>query len=303
MRPRIELLENALTDYEDGRYYSTVLVLLSVMDGFVNDVDKAKRRGLHSRTSEEMTAWDSVVGHHMGLTHAHKSFTRPFRKTDTSRVTELHRHGIVHGNLVDFDNDVVATKAWNRLFAVADWADARQRQAEPPDPPPSLRELWKQVQAVANRNKKLDQWQAHDYGPADAGAADPELLSTVESFLKRWQKRQWSLVGEHLTRGALDTSTGKMAVQAKEVFQDFHLSKWAVIRVHRGAAALAHVEVELTVDGTQYRTDLRWLRMDERGQVAPDWEAGTWFLAPYGPSSYLKPENVVAPAQGEDGWS
>ncbi|MGV1005070.1 MAG: hypothetical protein ACOYEV_09970, partial [Candidatus Nanopelagicales bacterium] len=44
MRPRIDLLQKALTDYEAGRYYSTVLVLLSVMDGFVNDLDTATRQ-------------------------------------------------------------------------------------------------------------------------------------------------------------------------------------------------------------------------------------------------------------------
>ena len=32
------LRTQALIDYEAGRYYSTVLVLLSVMDGFVNDL-------------------------------------------------------------------------------------------------------------------------------------------------------------------------------------------------------------------------------------------------------------------------
>jgi hypothetical protein len=33
--------------------------------------------------------------------------------------------------VVSFDNDVVATKAWNYLFAVADWATSRQKQKVP----------------------------------------------------------------------------------------------------------------------------------------------------------------------------
>ena len=140
MRPRIPLLVKALRDYEAGRYYSTVLVLLSVMDGFVNDLDAANRQGLHARPEEDMVAWDSVAGHHLGLSHAHQSFIKGFYKTDTTEVTELFRNGIMHGTLVNFDNDVVATKAWNRLFAVADWADARQRRARPVEPTPALRE-------------------------------------------------------------------------------------------------------------------------------------------------------------------
>jgi hypothetical protein len=45
-----------------------------------------------------------------------------------------------HPDLVNFDNDIVATKAWNRLFAVADWAASRQKRAIPPDPKPTMKE-------------------------------------------------------------------------------------------------------------------------------------------------------------------
>lgn len=51
MQPRIGLLQKALADYEAGRYYSTVLVLLSVTDGFVNDLDTAARQGLYTRAA------------------------------------------------------------------------------------------------------------------------------------------------------------------------------------------------------------------------------------------------------------
>ncbi len=89
MRPRIPLLQMALVDYESGRFYSTVLVLLSVMDGFVNDLDTAQRKGLHARSPEDMVAWDSVVGHHLGLSHAHQSFIKGHYKTSVDETTEL----------------------------------------------------------------------------------------------------------------------------------------------------------------------------------------------------------------------
>ena len=44
------------------------------MDGFVNDFEPDVRRGLASRDPDAMTAWDSVVGHHMGLTNALKAY-------------------------------------------------------------------------------------------------------------------------------------------------------------------------------------------------------------------------------------
>jgi hypothetical protein len=78
----------------------------------VNDVETADRRGLHAREAGEMVAWDSLVGHHMGLAHAHQTFTKTFRRISTEEVRELYRNGIVHGTLVNYDNDFVSAKAW-----------------------------------------------------------------------------------------------------------------------------------------------------------------------------------------------
>lgn len=55
-----------------------------------------------------------------------------------------------------FDNEVVATKVWNRLFAVADWPDARQRQAEPVEPAPTLREPLSRWQEIQNQKARIE---------------------------------------------------------------------------------------------------------------------------------------------------
>jgi hypothetical protein len=65
LRKRKHLIRRAEDDYFAGRYYACIHVLLSVMDGFVNEFESA-RRGLHTREAEELDARDSVVGHHMG---------------------------------------------------------------------------------------------------------------------------------------------------------------------------------------------------------------------------------------------
>jgi hypothetical protein len=83
LRTRLHLIDRALDDYEAGRFYATVLVLLTVMDGFVNDLD-SQRRGLHTRGVDEMAAWDSVVGHHLGLSHAHRAY---IKSTGTASFT------------------------------------------------------------------------------------------------------------------------------------------------------------------------------------------------------------------------
>lgn len=294
MHPRIPLLQKALSDYEEGRYYSTILVLLSVMDGFVNDLDTATRQGLHARPEEDMVAWDSVAGHHLGLSHAHQSFVKGFYKTDTTEVIELFRNGIMHGTLVNFDNEVVATKAWNRLFAVADWADARERHAKPVEPIPTLRESigrWKDIQ---NQKAKIEEWQPYEYEPGASTDQPSEVATTCADFLERWQKRQWAPAGAHFMElGSTRSSVGRLAVQAKDLYQRLDLTTWTILRVRHVAAAVAHTDVDLIVNGDTYRTDLRWVRVDDAGSTATEWEPGRWMLSMYGPSHFLKPEAIV----------
>jgi len=300
MRPRIPLLKKALVDYEAGRYYSTVLVLLSVMDGFVNDLDTASRQGLHARPVEDMVAWDSVIGHHLGLSHAHQSFVRSFYKTDTTEVAELFRNGIVHGTLVNFDNEVVATKAWNRLFAVADWADARERQVKPAEPTPTLRESLTRWKAVQDQKAKLEEWRPHQHVPGASADSTSEVASTCADFLLRWQKKQWAPAGAHFMElGSSRSSVGKLAVAAKNLYQTLDLTAWTVLGVQHVAAAVAHVDVELLVNGATYRSDLRWVRVDEAGGTATEWEPGRWMLSMYGPSHFLKPEAIVTLSDSE----
>jgi len=294
MRPRIDLLQKALADYEAGRYYSTVLVLLSVMDGFVNDLDTATRQGLHARAVEDMVAWDSVAGHHLGLSHAHQSFVKRFYKTDTNEVTDLFRNGIMHGTLVNFDNEVVATKAWNRLFAVADWADARQRQAEPVDPTPTLRESMSRWHDIQSQKARIEAWQPYEYEPDFTSEEASELARACADFLTRWQKRQWGPVGAHFMEfGSTRSSVGKLAVEAKDLYGGEELSSWKILCVRHVAAAVAHTDVEIIVNGIIYRTDLRWVRIDDAGSTATEWELGRWALSMYGPSHFLKPEAII----------
>lgn len=217
MRPRIPLLQKALTDYEEGRYYSAVFVLLSVMDGFVNDLDTAARQGLHARSEEDMVAWDSMAGHHLGLSHAHRSFLKSFYKTDANEVTELFRNGIMHGTLVNFDNKVIATKAWNRLFAVADWAEARKRQARPAEPTPTLHEALASLHETWKQRAKIDEWQPYHYVPGVSSDDSSEVTATCSDFLERWQKKQWAPMGAHFMQfGSTRPSISKIAIEAKD---------------------------------------------------------------------------------------
>ena len=137
MRPRIPLLEKAEQDHLQGRYYSSVLVTITVMDGFVDNTFRSEgRKGLHARESEELPAGDCAATVWDGPPSVQKVFMKLIRARMNEPVCEVYRHGIMHGMVTDYDNDVVASKAWCMLFAVGDWVDAEARKRETEDEDP-----------------------------------------------------------------------------------------------------------------------------------------------------------------------
>jgi hypothetical protein len=274
----MHLLERAETDIHAGRYYAAVQVLLSVMDGFVNDLDPGERRGLHARDTDELQAWDSVVGHHLGLAHAHESFSRAFKKRSDEPITELYRNGIVHGMLTNYDNDVVAAKAWNRLFAVADWASSRAKQARPPKPRASWRDVLRTIARNAEARRSLDAWRPSTLTSGEPGFTEAEVIVTTAQYLDAWSRRNYGLMASLLSPLVADSTPGRTAGQVREAFEDRPLTGYRLEHVDHPAAAVGLVDAVLEVDGAEVACRLRWIRTGEDGLGAAPNEEASWRL-------------------------
>jgi hypothetical protein len=217
MRKRRALLDLAIEDHLTGRYYAVVHVLLSVMDGFVNEFETV-RRGLHARGIEELDAADTVVSHHLGLANAHASFRVAKTKTSEEPVYELYRNGIVHGSILNFNNEIVSSKAWNRLFAIADWAAARDRERQAQEPRPTWRELLVKI-ADTNRQKSANQeWQPSLLSAADPGFATHPAYDTCNQFLEFWRRKNYKGMSELISVSAHRHYPNKMIVQTRKEY-------------------------------------------------------------------------------------
>jgi hypothetical protein len=285
-RARMPLLQRAQVDYMEQRYYAVVQVLLSVMDGFVNDLNPADRKGLHAREAGELDAWNSVVGHHEGLTSAHGTFRKTFKARSDAEVVELYRNGIVHGMLTNYDNVVVATKAWNRLFAVSDWArsmDARAHQEHEQDVP-TLQETVKRYAEVQETRRVVDQFEPRTVGPGDSGFESSEVRVASEAFLDAWLNRRYGLVLPMLAHLA-GTVTARMA---RDELGACPLSRYEVLAIEEDAIAVHLAQVELETGDGVIRTNLRWIFEDSDGNIAvPARQPGQWRLVWWTPSALL----------------
>lgn len=111
MRPRMHLLKKTTQNYIEERHYNSVLITVSIADGFVNDINKS---------SEKRLACENIRGN--GNYHQHSNyscwlpaFQKIFSKTVGSRIDEeVHEamwHGLIHRMLTDYNNVYVASKA------------------------------------------------------------------------------------------------------------------------------------------------------------------------------------------------
>lgn len=281
LRARMPLLELALADFHSERYYAVVQVLLSVMDGFVNDLTPANRKGLHARDPEGLDAWDSVVGHHLGLTNAHKSFVKSFKVRSAEPVHELHRNGIVHGTLTNYNNLIVATKAWNRLFAVADWACAAETQQNETarSSEVTLEEIVEHVKSNAEVNAALDAFTPQSLTVDDDALTSHPVYLACNGFLNAWKGRNYGHMARAGTRALGETVA---PIQLRNDYQEHTLTQFRITAVRHRAASVALVETELTIDDMRFTPALTWIREDGNGQsVAPN-ESGEWRLMSWG---------------------
>lgn len=291
LRKRMHLIEHARDDYFAGRYYACVLVLLTVMDGFVNEFD-AVRRGLHAREAEKLDAFDAVVGHHMGLTNAHKTFRKSKGATSEEPIYELYRNGIIHGTLLNYDNDVVATKAWNRLFAIVDWAKARVKEQQPPKPKPTWKEVLGQLADNARQKKALDAWRPETLTPEDAGFKNHAAYKACDQLLSYWVRRNYGGIAGLVAKFVSEAYGKSMPRSVNQEYSRYRLLGYDIRKLEHSAASVCEIDVTLTLGDDEAKTArLRWIYEDDAGHTAVPPQAGNWGIVLWAPTAFLNSNN------------
>lgn len=258
MRDRAGMLELAHRDTLDGRYYAAVQMLLSVLDGYVSDLDRGQRQGLHAKTPESMIAWDDVVGLERGLASALRIYSTPIGSLRTEPTTNLYRHGIVHGMVADFNNPTIAAKAWNLLAAVIQWRNAEERAQQKPESPPTWTSLAKKLADLDETKKKLAAWTARTWsineGPVPV---DDPIVIAVRELFDGWRDKKWGLLADRILEIPTPKSTGAFAGELRERFaasiDDWQLESFELI-----APYAVDVTCRLRNGGREWVTTTKW---------------------------------------------
>lgn len=257
-RRRMRLFELAKEDYLAERYHACIPLLLSLLDGIVNDI--SKHVGFFA-DSADMTVWDSMAAHETGLQVVASLFTKSRSKTNEEALTIPYRHGILHGRELAFDNKLVAAKVWAALFATKDWADARisEKNSEP-EVKKSWRKVLKSFSNTQRQKKLIENWEPRSsenitYLPFVGKAEELPLNTperTVAEFIENWIARRYGLLSESLVY-FVDKPKGRKAGLAKEDFGNHIPLSYRLISIEDKAAAITLVTVELEFEDNNQR--------------------------------------------------
>jgi hypothetical protein len=252
-RPRYDLAEKAKDDYLAGRYHACVPVILTIIDGIVNDIEQ---KGFFAQ-GVDLTAWDSIAAHSSGLQELSKLFNSARKKTNTETITVPYRHGILHGRDLGYANKVVAAKTWATLFSIRDWAMAVKQGKKVPkekEPEPSLLEVLKSYAKTQEQKKKLEAWRPRELKPdrdfpphgipEEFGTHTPER--ELSQFFQYWSANNYGKMAD-LMKTFSDSPLSKRAGEVRLNFQGKSLEGYKILEIKDEAAAITEITVEVTV--------------------------------------------------------
>lgn len=301
-RKRLRLLELAKDDYLSGRYHACVPLLLSLMDGLVNDV--SKHIGLFAENSN-VTAWDSIAAHETGLQSLAKLLGTGRTKTNEEAITIPFRHGILHGRELAFDNKIVAAKCWSALFAVRDWADAlaNGKKHQKPKERVSWAELLRQLNETAQVKKRLEQWKPRTSDQLDYLQSPNSSLSLPEGtperviadFLENWRNARYGKMAEALM-DFVNTPLGKKAGQVRRDFGNIRLITYEIISVADEAPAISCIQARLEFENQNTTKNeevcVRAIYQDSENNPLVRGEGGNWKIVQNGFCKVIYPANL-----------
>jgi len=309
-RSRMHLAEKALIDFKEERYYSTVLVVLSLLDGMVNEI---QQRGFFAQ-DVNLTAWDSIAAHSSGLQKLVSVLTKTRKKTVTDALNIPYRHGIIHGMDLGYDNRTVAVKAWVALFATRDWAikaERNQLEAPPQKPEKTLKEVFDQWQENERDKKAIENWQPRDiiigktvpiFGdPADYDENMPERK--LAEFFHFWKSNNYGFMAKCI-HSRTEDPVNIFPRYIREEYYRKQLKSWQLSEIEDVSPAVTLISVSTTYEENELtHTKLLQARMilhDDnnivfiRGKPGSRWSLVSWHLKEIIPSSIEIPGNSQA---------
>lgn len=266
-RKRNDIINFAFDDTINKKYYSSIPLLLMIIDGAVNDIDKNK--GFFTE-STNLTAWDSIAAHSTGLTKLRDILNTTRKRTNTEEIFLPYRNGILHGRDISYANKYVCAKLWLTLLALNDWAKILRKNKE--NPPQEIKkknrketfsDLKNSVDDYRNQQLKhkemdiyMDSWKSRKINlgeniPITGCLSEYEKFTPeydVIKFLNNWSKSNYGAIAHQVDYDLKTFNIQKEAGLIRKIFEGKSLNSFMFVAITHISPALCDIEIEINFD-------------------------------------------------------
>ena len=277
--PEFDLRKNIFASgkkhYENEEYFAVTLLLLTSMDGVVNDISNL---GL-SAEKADLEVWDSITQHSDALSYIHSEFlTKSRKKTNTEEIFLPYRHGILHGRDVNFGSKLLAAKCWNLIFVLRTWYKDKKNEDF------KAKEIAKR-DSLPEKNRMmtnyLDSFRARKYIPENK-LEQNSPAGVCYDFLESWRKKRWGKIVP-LLYSSIGKSIGKECKYTKEAYSEHCLLRYKIKEVEHdkpcGAKVLCVLSIQNNHIISDYKLNLSCMYCNEELDTLPENHPdGKWYI-------------------------
>lgn len=284
---RFNFIENALDDYNSGRYYSCIPLLIMVIDGVVNDV---LQKGFHAQNID-LNVWDSITATDTGIQIIKDIFQRSRQKTTTNKITLPFRHGILHGRDLGYDNHEVACKCWAFLFVIRDWIiskkseNSRLEKFQEQNKAVSWKELFQQINELELTKKAIKEWKPREISGQyinllnyDKKAENDLPEATILIYLEYWKNKNYGMMAR--LHSALWTDNyKKYAGEIREEYDTKNLLDYQIVKIIDESPSITEILVKAKINTKDNEKDIKFRCIYEKGKNEPvtrNLKSGEW---------------------------
>ncbi len=179
------------------------------------------------------------------------------------------------------------TKAWNRLFAVADWAASMEKKNIEPEAEPTWRELFQQIRKNEEAKRALEEWQPRTLEAGDSELSEEEVFIRAEAYLEAWRAKNYGVMASLISPMLAESTHRGTAGVVRTEFEAWRLDDFTIKRAEFEAAAVCEIDVDLVLGSAVRPARMRWIREAADGVAAMPNDEGTWYLYLWGPWAML----------------
>lgn len=240
---RIDQIREFIELHFNNRFISSIPLGLIIADGVINEYTKNK--GLYANNNN-FDIWNSIISEENGFSILIKTICKSRKKVNTTEIEIPYRHGIIHGQDINYNNPLVAGKTLNLLCAVLDWTQYKETEYERKE---ELNNNQSQLAIIKKHieNQKLieeiDKWSPREINIKNGLVKDNlEYLVPINDFINAWKEHNINTMS-NLLKNAIRTK--QIRAYCASLFLNKNLVSYKYINIYEKSCVITNVQLEV----------------------------------------------------------